>query len=1229
MDKNLAPNGSPTVIQSIQYWLSICDTQHIGTFCKPCSSQSNQQKTSWLIDVKDLCLVRGSSSAEYLALSYTWRNKTSEMVSGAELQLLRTNIDLLTSANALDQEKSKIPKVILDAMELTSAIGKRYLWVDRLCIIQDDPEKASEFASMDRVYSGAYLTIIAAAGYGLLSTPWETIYNPRFKEWTIPAGMAFQSSTGKFYVKREDRISSYYLELSLSEWGKRAWTYQEYILSKRVVFFLDNQVFWQCECALWDSQVLRPEESDRTQAKMLLDLATMRQFLVPTSPDFGMYVDLICPYNGRELSYAEDGLSACQGILSRLAPAFPGGFLFGLPRLYLDYALLWQPLKSSCYKSGHSARRPSLPSWAWCGWQCFVDPQSLELAPNIDQTRHNRETTENWKLQDSVAWELPEESPERPVLASNLISAQLSRAFFLSAATLEIRKMGEIHKVGFWNRPANMHSAYLKASGNPVLTKTSLHEMPKVVVLQNPKGEVAGLLRITGDFKCNPEEPIELIAISKGSANGRYLRTCFEEKLLQKSTYATSGKGLWPFKHRDANGMLFKAAYISAGRWFISDDEEDSDGIYAVCAQGHYKKHLKLVEYKDDKEYQFYNVLWVQRGDNNVAYRAGCGRVLAEAWERNNPDNGDWVTGAHSNISEQPQDAILNSEFSPLSSVFNPPAIEEAYASHGGDGWIDEAFGGMLPELMSFGLIPNASTTSIQTPEFLHMVDDLGTTAETTELSPREQLHQECENLPSPIESLPIDMNRPQIVSSQPVQVAETPQPYASTVVDRPFNDYSTILVEYYFKDTAAILALYDSEMNPFRSTVSRAWASSELIYCTLQSMAASFLSNIYPQLLNTGRHFRQKAIRLLNDLDDSAIHEQALIALFMIGGTASWFDVNDTGSEYFPRLKKHVQSLKTSGRMSPTGHSQAFFENTLACWEMFLAFVVDDEVFGETHLPLLPADPNTEPGSIFPVVQIPHPVTGVAHDIHSTLARVGRLVRRNRRRAMSKQFLTRESILEAHREVDEAAELEVFLTNLQVPLESAIVQTGDSQTPTWHLTALAEVYRFVGLIQLYHVFPDTLVSRMNFQNSHTGGDVADVSAHEAEERLRQFTLKAVEILRSIPAESGTKDFHPFLIVAVCSALTIPIVEVSASPQSMAGLGNSLALVAADVHRARGFLRGRLQLLLHSLPKNPIQRCIDIVEATWAETDNRQGSSGRPAYWMDVMMQNNWETFMA
>ncbi|RFN46491.1 hypothetical protein FIE12Z_9251 [Fusarium flagelliforme] len=568
-------------------------------------------------------------------------------------------------------------------------------------------------------------------------------------------------------------------------------------------------------------------------------------------------------------------------------------------------------------------------------------------------------------------------------------------------------------------------------------------------------------------------------------------------------------------------------------------------------------------------------------------------------------------TTTNSDFPEQSEPELLESSF--LSLPENPAANANQVPSppgHGGNDWVDETFGDIMPDLMSFDFMPIATPPSVQTPELLQLTDSFGPRPETAQ-PPDEGRESSISPATSSniIESL--DTNQRQIAGI-----------LQHSVVDRPLNDCSTILIEYYFKDTAAILALFDSEMNPFRSTVSRVWASSELIYFTLQSMAASYLANVYPQLLRTGIYFRQKAIHLLDHLDDSAIHEQTLMALFMIGGTASWFDVNDTGAEYFPRLKHRVQSLKARDPMLPTGKSLAFFENTLACWEMFLAFVVDDDENGPLNSRT--AGPEPEIRSILPMVQIPHPLTGVAHEIHTYLAKVGRLVRKNRRRAISKHFHTRESILEVHREMDEAAELEAALTNLQVPMESAIVQTGDCQTPTWHLTTLAEVYRLVGLLQLYQVFPDTLVSRINCES-------ADTSAHQAEERLRQFTLQTVDTLRSIPAESGTKDFHPFLIVAVCSGLTIPIIQTSTSIQTQTRImGNSLSLVAADVHRARGFLRSRLQLLLHSLPKNPIQRCIDIVEATWAAADNRDATSqSRPVYWMDIMMQNNWETFMA
>jgi hypothetical protein len=169
------------------------------------------------------------------------------------------------------------------------------------------------------------------------------------------------------------------------------------------VFFLDTQIFWQCECAVWDKDYFRPGGDDEDESivsgdSMYSDSGPTSSFSVPTWPDFGLYVDLICPYNGRDLSFSKDGLSACSGILKRLVPAFPNGFLFGLPRIYLDHALLWQPLKAdyeipecAVIRDGIPGRtslpthKSILPSWAWCGWQCFVDPRSFQAALNLGQ----------------------------------------------------------------------------------------------------------------------------------------------------------------------------------------------------------------------------------------------------------------------------------------------------------------------------------------------------------------------------------------------------------------------------------------------------------------------------------------------------------------------------------------------------------------------------------------------------------------------------------------------------------------------------------------------------------------------------------------------------------------------------------------------------------------------------------------------------------------------------
>jgi len=67
----------------------------------------------------------------------------------------------------------------------------------------------------------------------------------------------------------------------------------------------------------------------------------------------------------------------------------------------------------------------------------------------------------------------------------------------------------------------------------------------------------------------------------------------------------------------------------------------------------------------------------------------------------------------------------------------------------------------------------------------------------------------------------------------------------------------------------------------------------------------------------------------------------------------------------------------------------------------------------------------------------------------------------------------------------------------------------------------------------------------------------------------------------------------------------------------------------------RGFIQSRLLSFPHILPPKSIHVCLDIVMETWAKIDgqyrtDRTAINGEEedVYWMDVMIENGWETTM-
>jgi hypothetical protein len=213
--------------------------------------------------------------------------------------------------------------------------------------------------------------------------------------------------------------------LSRSRWATRGWTYQEQILCKRAVIFIDSGFFWHCHCCVWDGVDLLPGQAFEGIALR----ADMGQRLnTRWWPDFSLYLDLICPYNGRDFSYPQDAMLGISGVLNALRKSFLGGFICGLPRLFLDHALLWQPFGTAgrrVDRTEDSIMRSSLPSWSWCGWQCYVDPwrfrSGLTYINEVTCQRRGR----SWRTKHLVEWYLSTsqgaESIQEPLLLDQLI----------------------------------------------------------------------------------------------------------------------------------------------------------------------------------------------------------------------------------------------------------------------------------------------------------------------------------------------------------------------------------------------------------------------------------------------------------------------------------------------------------------------------------------------------------------------------------------------------------------------------------------------------------------------------------------------------------------------------------------------------------------------------------------------------------------------------------------
>lgn len=308
-------------------------------------------------------------------------------------------------ASFQDEVSWKImPQTFKDTIIIVLQLGYRHLWIDSLCIIQDDSlDWERESSKMADIYANSVLTIYAArsteANDGVFhkkfipfdeSSKPHVLGQPRNLEEDL-VKIKFRQPCGKsldVYVRQHyhDFIDGSDLAMSRSALDKRAWAFQETTLSTRILYFKEAELMWECkdafECECGESALANVEYQEyRNKCMDEIGFGSFELFNpegninegLPESCTLSFWSNVVFEYCRRRLTYQTDILPALSGVAKRLQRPSLGAYLAGMWEHELPQSLWW--IVSGHHKFADETfleRRESrvrrnylAPSWSW------------------------------------------------------------------------------------------------------------------------------------------------------------------------------------------------------------------------------------------------------------------------------------------------------------------------------------------------------------------------------------------------------------------------------------------------------------------------------------------------------------------------------------------------------------------------------------------------------------------------------------------------------------------------------------------------------------------------------------------------------------------------------------------------------------------------------------------------------------------------------------------------
>lgn len=348
--------ASDSTFTTIEEWLHTCTNNH-----DRCGRIGIKRASANLHEIRFLCiyenhvvLTDGVIPDRYACLSHCWGS--GENVS----KTTRTNIQEHQGEGII---LSKLPKTFQDTIHVCQKLKLSYVWIDSLCIIQDDPvDWDTQAHRMADVYQNAFVTIAASKANdpveGLFSsTHWSCQGEilPGFTDVHVrklPPPIIDDDHELDFRYDLVDQTNVWPLVL-------RGWVYQELWLSTRVIHYGAHEVSWHCHTTVEreSTTVIYPHKLEKRRTFRAGDAKSLRS----------QWYKAVEAYAWRYFTFPKDRLPAFAAIAQKMQELRPDDeYMAGLWRHTLLFDLMWSFVHDDEQRQLDTTHSfAPIPTWSW------------------------------------------------------------------------------------------------------------------------------------------------------------------------------------------------------------------------------------------------------------------------------------------------------------------------------------------------------------------------------------------------------------------------------------------------------------------------------------------------------------------------------------------------------------------------------------------------------------------------------------------------------------------------------------------------------------------------------------------------------------------------------------------------------------------------------------------------------------------------------------------------